>query len=232
MSEAQKLDELGKLTGSIAHDFNNLLTAINGYADLALVTLPDGNPVRSYLEEIRKAGSRACDLTMRLLAISYSPTAQVVAEVGKPPQAGQGVPPKPVVEPQETAPIILMAEDEEPVRNFVRLVLEGQGFAVLEAFNGEEALRLASRPDARIDLLLSDLVMPGMGGRELAIKVRTLRPSLRVVYMSGYTDDQVFRQGCMEPYATLLPKPFTAGALLERIRMALGQGEAVEQPVA
>ena len=115
---------------------------------------------------------------------------------------------------------ILVAEDEQAVRQFVGRVLTGAGYQVLTAANGNEALQVASALE-HIDLLFTDMVMPGMGGPELAKLLVATHPDVHVLYASGYTDDAILRgngAGASVPY---LAKPFTADGLLSRIREAL-----------
>ena len=123
--------------------------------------------------------------------------------------------PRPVVKGGNRT--ILVAEDEGEVRRFVRVVLSANGFRVLEASNGREALAIAAGHAGPIDLLLCDLVMPQLGGREVASSIRKSHPGIAVLHMSGYSDRP------LEPEiaAGLIEKPFTASALLTRIQEIL-----------
>ena len=116
---------------------------------------------------------------------------------------------------------ILLVEDEPNVRRIARRILERNGYTVLEASNGAEALRILERRQEPIALVLTDLVMPEMGGRELASKLRIVSPTSRVLFMSGYTEDAVLRQSVMEPGAVFLDKPFTFDTLIRKVREAL-----------
>jgi CheY-like chemotaxis protein len=116
---------------------------------------------------------------------------------------------------------ILLVEDEPNVRRIARRILERNGYTVLEASNGVEALRVLERRQEPIALVLTDLVMPEMGGRELASKLRIVSPTSRVLFMSGYTEDAVLRQSVMEPGAIFLDKPFTFDTLIRKVREAL-----------
>jgi two-component system, cell cycle sensor histidine kinase and response regulator CckA len=116
---------------------------------------------------------------------------------------------------------ILLAEDEESVRALSRYVLRECGYAVLEAADGEEALEVCARENGAIHLLVSDVVMPGMGGRQLAARLLTLRPEMRVLYLSGYADDAVIRHGVLEAEVNFLQKPFSAVALASKVREVL-----------
>ncbi|MBK5295589.1 MAG: response regulator [Vicinamibacteria bacterium] len=116
---------------------------------------------------------------------------------------------------------ILVAEDEDGVRSLTREVLEKYGYRVLEAANGEEALVVADQHAGPVDLLLSDVVMPRMGGPELAQALLQRRPTVKVLYMSGYTDHPMVRRGVVDAGVAFLQKPFTPTLLVSRIRELL-----------
>jgi len=118
---------------------------------------------------------------------------------------------------------ILLVEDEAPVRSVTRQLLERNGYTVLEAADGRTALSLINGEQDRVhvDLLLTDVIMPGMSGRELADQMKARRPQLRVLFMSGYTDDAVVRHGMLEPGLAYLEKPFRPPVLLRKVREVL-----------
>jgi PAS domain S-box-containing protein len=371
--QSQKMETVGRLAGGIAHDFNNLLTAITGYADLALEDLPPDSPVRSDIQELRKAADRATGLTSQLLAFARKQmieprivnlnllindmegfirrligeqielssllvpdlgsvrvdtnqieqvvinlvinardampqggrltieTANVMldteyagehidvmagrfvlltvgdtgigmdAEVQehlfepffttKGPGKGTGLglatcygivkqhggyilpysepgrgtlmkvylprvdapldpPPSTEVHPnargEET---ILLVEDEPAVRELAARVLRGQGYTVLEAGDGLEALRMVEQEHStRIDLLVTDVVMPRLGGSELAERLIAMRPNIRVLFTSGYTEDTVLRDGQLATGTHFLQKPFSPVVLAQKVR--------------
>jgi two-component system cell cycle sensor histidine kinase/response regulator CckA len=126
----------------------------------------------------------------------------------------------------EGAETVLLAEDEAAVRAVARQSLERHGYTVLEAPNGEAALDLAQRYSGRIHVLLTDVVMPGMSGRALALRLTAARPTLRTIYMSGYTDDAITRHGVLEAGVTYVQKPFSPDALVRRVREVLDQEDA------
>ena len=130
------------------------------------------------------------------------------------------------------AETILITEDEPGVRAAARTVLSRLGYRVLEAESGDAALRVASSHPGTIDLLLTDVVMPGMNGRVLAEQLTRLRPGLRVVYMSGYPNRVIVRQGILEPGLAFLAKPFTPRTLGEKVRETLDAREATTTPDA
>jgi PAS domain S-box-containing protein len=119
------------------------------------------------------------------------------------------------------AGVVLVTEDEDPIRALSRRILEREGYTVLEARDGREAIRVAAGYPGRIDLLISDVVMPNVGGRELFSHLRLLRPDLRVLFVSGYTDDDILRRGLSDPGSAFLQKPFTARALATAAKAAL-----------
>lgn len=374
LRQAQKMQAVGRLAGGIAHDFNNLLTAINGYAELLLSMLRPGDPLRSDVESILKAGQRAAMLTQQLLAFSrrqvmemrvvnlnqvltdmtamlqriigedivleFIPEAQlghVRVDAGQMGQVvinlavnareamptggrltietanvdldetyaaerievtpgryvllsvsdtGIGMSPKVrqhlfepffttkeggtglglataygiikqfgghigvyseegrgttfkiylprVDEPVEPYPegisgpewprgdeTVLVVEDNEMVRRLALRVLRGQGYTALEATSGEEALEKAAMHPGPIHLLLTDVVMPEMSGKELLGRLQQVRPGLRVLYMSGYTDNVIARHGMLEPGTPFIQKPFTPQALAHKVRAVL-----------
>lgn len=375
LAQAQKLESVGRLAGGIAHDFNNMLTAINGYSDLALRKLERDNPLRPYLEEIRKSGERSAALTQQLLAFSrkqvLNPAVidinQIVRETGSmlrrlinanihfetdlandlgavkvdPGQLSQvlmnlivnasdampaggelrietcnlelderlvsfhedattgkyvllqvsdtgiGIDEKiksNIFEPffstkaakgtglglstvygivnqsggfitvdsepgkgatfkiffpqvldsrksskiEEGSPAssagserILLVEDEEMVRNLCRQVLESCGYSVVEAKDGVEALDIFETRNLNFDLLISDIVMPKMGGKELAEKINSIDPDLPVLFMSGYPDNDFVKRGVIEANVNFLQKPFTVETLTSKIRGVL-----------
>jgi two-component system cell cycle sensor histidine kinase/response regulator CckA len=116
---------------------------------------------------------------------------------------------------------ILLVEDEEAVRMLTRLILERAGYQVVMAVDAEEAEARLKSMTGSIDLLLTDVVLPGASGSDLYQRLSRARPNLKVIYMSGYTDDTVFRTGRLEHGVAFVQKPFTAGVLSKRIREVL-----------
>ena len=374
--QSQKLEAIGQLAGGVAHDFNNLLTAINGYSSLALQRLEDNHPIRPYLEEVKKAGDRAANLTRQLLAFGRKQILQplainlndVVTDMNKMlrrligedvalgakldpalktikadpgqieqvlvnlivnardamPQGGNltietahveldqeyagdhiGVVPGsyvmlavsdtgtgmsedtrarifdpffttkekgkgtglglstvygivkqsggniwvyselghgttfkvylpelvtalrktevPVVETGmlRGSETILLVEDEDVVRGLARKILEDAGYDVLEANRGADAFRLCLERAEPINLLLTDVVMPETSGKEVADRLTELYPGLRVLFMSGYTDEAIVHHGVLDSNVEFIQKPFTPAALARKVREVL-----------
>ena len=135
----------------------------------------------------------------------------------------EGLPPKPLSEPVTGNETILLVEDEDPVREVTALLLESLGYQVLQVSNAKDALNLVENTRAKIDLLFTDVIMPGMSGRELVEALRVRDPGLKVLFQSGYTDDMVVRHGILRAEVAFLQKPFTVDALAKKIRDRLDQ---------
>jgi hypothetical protein len=116
---------------------------------------------------------------------------------------------------------ILIVDDEAGIRALVKKILRRERYVVLEAGSAEEAMGVASKHPGRIDLLLTDMMLPGLTGRELAEQMLPDRPELKVVYISGYTDDEGARRGARPPNSKFLQKPFTLEVLVGLVRSAL-----------
>jgi two-component system, cell cycle sensor histidine kinase and response regulator CckA len=118
---------------------------------------------------------------------------------------------------------ILVIEDEDIVRNLASRGLKDHGYAVVEARNGSEALNHIQQHPGTIDLVISDVVMPEMGGRELAQRLALSDPGLPILFMSGYTGEDVVQRGLLDPGAPFQQKPFTPLTLASKVRMMLDQ---------
>lgn len=124
-------------------------------------------------------------------------------------------------EPGRGTETVLLVEDDKGVRAVIRRALTRFGYSVLTAAGGEEALTLASEHAGPIHLLLTDIMMPGMNGVEVANEVLRVRPDIRVFYMSGYADQELVRQGLLKSGTRFLQKPFTPQELAGRVREIL-----------
>jgi len=365
LTQAQKMEAIGRLAGGVAHDFNNIMTAVMGYAQIASESLPAGSPAEDDLKEILRAAGRASELTRQLLAFArrqvtqprpvnpnnliretlkllqrllgedvtlvteLSPklsavlvdpgqieqvlvnlavnardampaggsltirtleqSGEVVLEVD---DTGIGIPAEhhphifepffttkehgkgtglglatcygivrqaggrielisepgtgarfriilPAL-PEGTEPVhtpshgsrldgavprggevVLLAEDEPQVRELALRLLRGLGYQVLVAEDGETALRLAGDSEEPIELLLTDVVMPGLTGEELATRLKRSRPDLKVLYISGYAEDSDAIERALRSGDAFLAKPFTVGNLARQVRDVL-----------
>jgi DNA-binding NtrC family response regulator len=120
----------------------------------------------------------------------------------------------------------MVVEDEAAIRQLAEKMLEALGLAVIVAGTPRQAIDTAERYNGRIDLLLTDVVMPEMNGRDLAAEIRSLYPELKVLFMSGYTANVIAHHGVLDEGVHFIQKPFSKQELAEGIRRALGPGEA------
>ena len=128
-----------------------------------------------------------------------------------------------VAVPVSGSETILIVEDEEEVRSFVVQALSSHGYRVLQAAEGNQALTLAERHTGSIDVLLTDVVLPGMNGRDLADRFRIARPKIKVIYTSGYTQDIIANRGVLPDDISYIPKPYTADQIAAKVREAIGR---------
>lgn len=156
----------------------------------------------------RTAGTRLCGSAIS----NPMPRVEEVAEV-KEPEAS--------VARTGGSETVLLAEDEDAVRLLAKRVLTRSGYRVLAARGGSEALELAEQHEGDIHLLLTDVVMPGMSGRELAQRLLPQRPGIRLLYTSGYTEDAIVRHGVSGQETAFLPKPFAPASLTQKVRGVL-----------
>lgn len=135
--------------------------------------------------------------------------------------------PRPVSAGEGGSEAILLVEDDDRVRALSCEILQEHGYTVLEARHAEDAIDISQRYHGAIHLLLTGVVMPGMGGRELATRLRPGRPPMRILYMSGYTADVIVHHGVLDGSEAFLPKPLTPGTLLAKVRETLAGGTPV-----
>jgi PAS domain S-box-containing protein len=145
-------------------------------------------------------------------AVEAAPEAVAVPEPAPEPEA-----------PEVVRDTILLVEDEAGIRALVRKILRRENYNVLEAGSAEEAMAMAAAIPGRIDLLVTDVMLPAASGRDLAEHVRQARPDLKILYISGYTDDDAVRTGAIPPGSKFLQKPFTLGSLVGKVKEALAR---------
>ena len=129
--------------------------------------------------------------------------------------------PKPAISSPQGKETVLIVEDEAAVRELACECLKRKGYQVLDAPSAIEAVAICSQTEPKIDLVLSDVLMPGMGGRELAEKLRRLRPAIKILYMSGYIDDALAADDVLEKETAFIQKPFTPTTLAHKVRQVL-----------
>ena len=193
----------------------------------------DGEARSQLFESLQSADPREQRAGLGL-SIVYGTVRQNGGVVRVSSEPGEGTTVKvylPLAEPEDTesepearlhgTETVLVVEDEDAVRELLRQILSDHGHAVLTAGDGRDALRLAERHEGSIDLVVTDVVMPEMGGGELVRRLTAIRPDIRVLYISGYTDDEVVRRGVQGTGTSFLHKPFTADGLMRRVRDVL-----------
>jgi CheY-like chemotaxis protein len=239
----QELNNLADLAGRSAHELNNMLTVIRMNADLIEGTLNQAKLSAGEAVDIRNAADRAEALTKKLLLASRRTLPQ-------PTGLDRGVvtvplPGSPLKESQEEVAAresleaqaarvgrlkhgratgketILLVDDEKALRKLGKRVLSQAGYRVLEASDGAMALRIAAEEVGEIDLVLTDIEMPTLGGRGMVDELHEMSPEIRVLFMSGYTDNEILRRGIRTSETDFLQKPFTAESLCAAVRSVL-----------
>jgi CheY-like chemotaxis protein len=243
--KTKELDTFAELAGRTAHEMNNLLTVIRMNADLIEEALQQSKLPATEAVEIRTAAERAETLTKTLLVSSRRAMPQStgldrgVAPVPLPgsplKESGDEIAARQSSEAksggvrrlkhgvhtgQET---ILLVDDEKSLRKLGKRVLSKAGYRVLEASDGAMALRVAAEEVGEIDLVLTDVEMPTLGGRGMVDELHELSPGVRVLFMSGYTDNEILRRGIRTSETEFLQKPFTAEALCAAVRAVLSK---------
>ena len=218
------LEEANKTASFVAHELNNLLTVIQINTEFLLESI-ESNPTSALeLDEIQRASRRASILARQLLASSrLEPFDSSLAEAALKKKGRDGARPVTAFERgPRVAETILLVEDEAAVRSLVKRILSQKGYRVLEASDGTIALRLAAGHVGEIDLVLTDVLMPNLGGRGMFEELKELSPEMRVLFMSGNPKDDVFPEKSVAERTPYLQKPFTSEALLSEVRAALG----------
>ncbi len=237
--EMERADAIGRLARGIAHDFNNLLTTVIGHAGLLLEETGLSPRGREDVGQIQRATERAVSLIRQLLPLRGQSGGHAGVEgesgtgtgVTMDPSPRQGsslyvAAPSDEPSPYET---ILLVEDEEQVRALACRVLERAGYTVLAAPDAEAASAIADRHPGDIHLLLTDMVLPSASGRELAARLSIHRPAVKVLYVSGTSDESIARHRLLQPGTEFLEKPFSLDRLLHKVRQVLRTADGVCQ---
>lgn len=224
MGRTNDLEEASKTAGFVAHELNNLLTVIQINTEFLLESASENPTSAEELDEIQRASRRASILARQLLASSrLEPFDSSLAEAALKKKSRVGAKPAAVVEkPPRVAETILLVEDEAAVRSLVKRILTQKGYRVLEASDGAIALRLAAGHVGEIDLVLTDVAMPNLGGRGMVEELRELSPGIRILFMSGIPKEDVFPEKAAASRIPYLQKPFTTETILSEVRAALG----------
>jgi CheY-like chemotaxis protein len=222
-----RLEDATKTAGLVAHELNNLLTVININTEFLLDSTSENPTSAEELREIQRAAQRASVLARRLLASSrrehFDPGPAQTTKKRTPPR-GSAQKGKADAKDRVTETVLLV-EDEPGVRGLAKRVLTQRGYRVLEAADGAIALRLAAGHVGEIDLVLSDVDMPNLGGRGMVEELKELSPDMRVLFMSGYPKEEIFPEPARARRTPYLQKPFTAEALCNEVRKALGYSD-------
>ena len=226
-SRSHGLEEANKTASYVAHELNNLLTVIQINTEFLLESMSENPESAEELDEIQRASKRASILARQLLASSrlepFDPKLAEAALIKKrmrtPTSKSRSVR---ADKPPRTAETILLVEDEAAVRTLAKKILVQKGYRVLEASDGAIALRVAAGHVGEIDLVLTDVAMPNLGGRGMVEELKELSPSMRVLFMSGYPKEEVFPEKETAKNTPYLQKPFTSETLFSEVRSALG----------
>ena len=224
-TRTRDLEDANKTASFVAHELNNLLTVIQINTEFLLETAGENPASAQELAEIQSAARRASILARQLLASSrLEPFDANLAEAALKKKSSVAAE-KLVAAGLEKAPrgaeTILLVEDEAAVRTLAKKILSQKGYRVLEASDGAIALRLAAAHVGEIDLVLTDVAMPNLGGRGMVEELRELSPSIRVLFMSGYPKEEIFPDKGSANRIPYLQKPFTGETLFSEVRSAL-----------
>lgn len=241
--KTQELNTFADVAGRGAHELNNLLTVIRMNADLLEMVLGDAKLSTQEAVDIRQAAERAESITKKLLLTSRRVLPQPTGLDRK--AAAIPLPGSPLKESAEERrqreeseaeaskvrrlkhgvhtgrETILLVDDEKALRRLAKRILSDAGYRVLEASDGAMALRVAAEEVGEIDLVLTDVEMPTLGGRGMVDELHELSPGMRVLFMSGYTDNEILRRGIRTSETEFLQKPFTAESLRAAVKAVL-----------
>ncbi|HMI49702.1 MAG TPA: response regulator [Gemmatimonadaceae bacterium] len=222
-TRSHDLEAANKLASFVAHELNNLLTVIQINTEFLLESAGDNPASAQELGEIQRAARRASILARQLLASSRLDSFDAsLVEAAFKKKSATGKSAVLALEkggrPPET---ILLVEDEAAVRTLAKKILAQKGYRVFDASDGAIALRVAAAHVGEIDLVLTDVAMPNLGGRGMVEELRELSPGIKVLFMSGYPKEEIFPEKNKAKGIPYLQKPFTAETLFSEVRAAL-----------
>ncbi len=210
----------------MAHELNNLLTVIQINTEFLLESTEEIPESAGELDEIQRASRRASILARQLLASSrlepFDPKLAAATLGRKSPTPVSKSRALAREKAPRTTETILLVEDEAALRSLAKKILSQKGYRVLEASDGAIALRVAAGHVGEIDLILTDVAMPNLGGRGMVEELKELSPEMRILFISGYPKEEVFPDEETANLTPYLQKPFTSEALLSEVRAALG----------
>lgn len=222
-ARTRDLEEANKTSSFVAHELNNLLTVIQINTEFLLDSIGENPASAQELDEILKASKRASILARQLLASSrLEPFDPNLAEATLRRKSSGKLPTVVAEKAPRVAETILLVEDEAAVRVLAKRILTQKGYRVLEASDGAIALRIAAGHVGEIDLVLTDVAMPNLGGRGMVEELKELSPGMRVLFMSGYPREEIFPEKGIADHTPYLQKPFTSETLSAEVRAALG----------
>jgi CheY-like chemotaxis protein len=224
-TRTRALEDANKTASFVAHELNNLLTVVQINTEFLLETAGENPASAQELAEIQRSARRASILARQLLASSrLEPFDANLAEAAlkkKPSVTTQQSAAAGLEKTPRVTETILLVEDEAAVRTLAKKILSQKGYRVLEASDGAIALRLAAAHVGEIDLVLTDVAMPNLGGRGMVEELRELSPGIRVLFMSGYPKEEIFPDNGSANCIPYLQKPFTGETLFSEVRSAL-----------
>jgi len=230
-----ELKRFAEQAGKSAHELNNMLTVVRMNAELLQPELARAGLSLVEAKDIIDAAIRAESLARQLLVASRRAFPQPTGMDRMTPSSNARIAGDAPPEPPPPAPAtrrrneiigartILLVDDEEALRKLTQRILSEAGYRVLEASDGAKALRVAAGEVGEIDLVLTDVEMPTLGGRGMVAELSELSPHIRVLFMSGYTDNEILRRGVRSATTHFLQKPFTASDLRMAVEKALSE---------
>lgn len=224
IKQAKIAEDAAQMATKSAHTINNLVTPITAYSKMARQKLPPDSPLISNMQEIEEAGNRIAQLATEIQQfVPAAPLIEVTQAASEPvtaPLAEDVIDNNVVIDQNST--VALVVDDESMVRRVTTAILKAEGYTVLEASNGVEGVEIAKRfSSVPFRLLVTDVLMPMMGAKDLAVIMGDIHPETLIVFTSGYTSESLISHGALDPKGTFVQKPLTREELLEKIDEAV-----------